>query len=162
LLLCGSKLNGGERNIQSAIYEIPKLDISKKPHWHFVLQKCLPEGYKVPLFCDRKKIGWQCWECSPLLYTKNLTGEPGDVTSGKVKEAETIDPSVVDSVQNGKPTDKTSEVMVEITTPKEKAAVESSVKNRKPTDDTIDTKMPNLKKTRSLNVQGRIRNLQTR
>jgi hypothetical protein len=65
-------------------------------------------------------------------------------------------------VQNGKPTDKTSEVMVEITTPKEKAAVESSVKNRKPTDDTIDTKMPNLKKTRSLNVQGRIRNLQTR
>jgi hypothetical protein len=125
---CGSKHNGGERSIQTAICEILKLDISKKHHWYFVLPKCLPEGCKVPSLGERNKRGWQCWECSPHLYSnENVIGAPADVDGANDQGVPTIETKLVETVMNEKvSSDKKIDIM------------EASL-NQKNTDDTIVT-----------------------
>jgi hypothetical protein len=143
---CGSKHNGGERNIQTAICEIPKLDISKKHHWYFVLPKCLPEGCKVPSFRDRKKRRWQCWECSPDLYSKNNVsiGAPSDVTGERDEGATTIETTLVSekkiAIMEASPNQKNSDdTIVTATSEMKKIEIIEPSSNQKNTDDTIVT-----------------------
>eukprot|EP00978_Attheya_sp_CCMP212_P002547 scaffold5157_cov34-Attheya_sp.AAC.3 len=49
-----------------AVCDIPRHDISKKPHWYHVFQNCLPPSHQVPQM--RKKATWQCWKCVPDKY----------------------------------------------------------------------------------------------
>jgi hypothetical protein len=63
---CKKRHNGGEDKIIKAVCDVPSHDVSKKPHWYYVFQKCLPLTMQVPSLSSKDR--WHCWKCAVDKY----------------------------------------------------------------------------------------------